>query len=153
MWSPPQEILPGVFLGDWSDATDVEKLKRLDIGAVLNVADFTGETLRLYDKYLPDIKYGGLPIEDCPSFPIERFLMHTNRFIHTAVRDGRRILVHCQAGISRSVAVLIAYMVCVRGWHVGLALRHIQSLRPQAGPNLGFMRALDRLECRLARYF
>lgn len=60
-------------------------------------------------------------------------------------------LVHCQAGVSRSAAVVLAYLLLHRRFGTAAeALSHVQRCRPIADPNLGFRRLLFLLERKLA---
>lgn len=66
------------------------------------------------------------------------------------------VLVHCASGVSRSVSVVMAYLVC-RAWDYrteemtypfrsfDTALAHVRANRPAAMPNLGFVRQLQLL--------
>ena len=61
----------------------------------------------------------------------------------------RICLVHCAKGASRSVSVVMAYLLSrhsVRFKSFDEALRHIRTVRPQAAPNIGFALALKRYE-------
>lgn len=145
----PQEVVPGLFIGDVDDAQDINKLRALGIGAVLNVADFFVNAQGFYRRHMPELVYCGIPMEDTSSFPIDRFFSRTNRFIQVARANGLRVLVHCMAGISRSVTVMCAYLMIVNGWSVDVTLRRIRRVRPQVQPNHGFMRALERYQRKL----
>lgn len=149
----PHQIIPGLFLGSYLDAIDIAKLKRLGIGAVLNVAHFENRTRSNYAHQLPGMVYMGIPMEDSESFPIERFFPKTNEFIQANLHKNRNVLVHCMAGVSRSVTVVAAYLMAVEGMQMEEALRLIRSRRPIAGPNHGFLKALQNYGKLLARYF
>ena len=61
----------------------------------------------------------------------------------------RICLVHCAKGASRSVSVVMAYLLSrhsVRFKSFDEALTHIRTVRPQAAPNIGFALALKRYE-------
>jgi hypothetical protein len=53
------------------------------------------------------------------------------------------VLVHCQQGVSRSCAVVTAYLMAQNGRSVVEALEYVQKRRPQAQPNIGFMAQLQ----------
>jgi protein-tyrosine phosphatase len=53
-----------------------------------------------------------------------------------------RFLFHCRAGISRSVSMALALMMETTHESLQDALDQIQTIRPIAHPNLGFMNAL-----------
>ena len=50
-----------------------------------------------------------------------------------------QVLVHCQAGMSRSAAVVLAYMCFSMGTSVEESLQVLKVTSPQACPNAGFM--------------
>ena len=138
--------MPGIFLGSYADAENIPLLRKLHIGAILNAADFDGDTRHLYTAEMPHVMYGGLPIPDSSTYPIERHFHRTNEFIHTARRRGLNILIHCQAGISRSATLLLAYLLAASGCSLRQGLFILRRVRPQVQPNPGFMKALERYE-------
>lgn len=52
-----------------------------------------------------------IEIDDDDEEDIMRFFAQTNEFIDAAVREGGNVLVHCIAGISRSVTIATAYIL------------------------------------------
>ncbi|KDN53136.1 hypothetical protein K437DRAFT_289675 [Tilletiaria anomala UBC 951] len=56
------------------------------------------------------------------------------------------VLVHCQAGISRSATLVAAYLMWRRGISTSAALELIRARRPQADPNSGFVAQLELYE-------
>ncbi|XP_035990147.1 dual specificity protein phosphatase 22-B isoform X3 [Fundulus heteroclitus] len=87
-----------------------------------------------------------------PSWRIQYF-RESIAFIHESRMKGEGCLVHCVAGVSRSVTLVVAYIMTVtgRGWVESLAA--IRAARPCAGPNLGFLRQLEEFEnTELAEY-
>ena len=76
----------------------------------------------------------------------------TMNFIDDAVAaEGGKCLVYCLQGKSRSVSVVIGWLL-LRGKveTVDDALVKIREQRPQAAPNMGFVLCLKKLERRLA---
>lgn len=66
-------------------------------------------------------------------------------WIHEQVIWDRHVLVHCVAGHSRSTTFLLYYMLKYEGFaSVDTALEHVQSRRPTAHPNRGFMKQLRK---------
>jgi hypothetical protein len=106
------------------------------------------------------------PIDDAPDAPISQFFESTFTLIATTLLRGENVLVHCRAGISRSVTIILAfflrtfraqlhtYFVCPyisrhprEKWTDAL-YRFILRNRPQAQPNSGFVEQLYAYEAR-----
>jgi uncharacterized protein Veg len=61
---------------------------------------------------------------------------------------GRRILIHCNEGRSRSASVIILYLIIDHGKSFAEALGHLKTIKPDVNPNLGFKAALKIAETR-----
>ena len=59
------------------------------------------------------LRYMVLPVFDDPEEDIARFFHESSRYIGKARRKGG-VLVHCFAGQSRSVALVLAYLIQAR---------------------------------------
>lgn len=53
--------------------------------------------------------------------------------------SGRNTLVHCHAGKSRSVTIVIAYLMKKFTWTVNKAYTEVKKRRPRAKPNDAFV--------------
>ena len=62
------------------------------------------------------------------------------------INQGGNTLVHCAAGISRSVSMVQAYLMHTHNMPEEDALMHIRRVRPQANPDPSFRRQLKILE-------
>jgi predicted protein tyrosine phosphatase len=58
---------------------------------------------------------------------------------------GHRLLVHCEAGVSRSASLVIAFFILDRGMDFDAALAFVRERRPCVQPNEGFQRQLRML--------
>ncbi|MBA0651462.1 hypothetical protein Goklo_018786 [Gossypium klotzschianum] len=67
-------------------------------------------------------------------------------FIDEAKREGGGVLVHCFVGKSRSVTIVVAYLMKKHGMSLSQALEHVRSKRPLASPNPGFIQQLKEFE-------
>ena len=70
---------------------------------------------------------------------------HLLPYIDRAREGSGRILVHCLAGVSRSAAIVVAYLHLACGMDVTAAYDMIKSKRPCVSPNLSFMAQLSKL--------
>jgi len=98
----------------------------------------------------PRLEYLTLALEDTPSQPLLGVLPAAVDFIGDSLSSGHRVLVHCVAGMSRSVSICVAYLVRSEGITAARALVDIQRVRPCANPNKGFRLQLREWEARVA---
>jgi hypothetical protein len=96
----------------------------------------------------------GLPVP-IDHFPImdlepgqEELILAAGRHLAALARDGVVTGVYCQAGISRTSTVAIAYLM-VGGQPLDEASRTVRAVRPQAMPALELRRSLERIEAQL----
>ena len=133
----PTQILDWLFLGTFSNACDIEELRRNKINYVLNCAVECNNT-----KLPMDIEEYHLDVKDSENFDIIEYFDEANDFINKCRLDGGKILVHCKFGISRSPTFIIAYLSRYNKLTVDEALRFVCQKRSQIKPNNGFMKQL-----------
>lgn len=78
-------------------------------------------------------------IADSSEQMLSKFFDEAHLFIDEARRRKCNILVHCQAGISRSPTIAIAYLMRVNSLPLQDAYNLVKQCRPQTDPNLSFM--------------
>lgn len=61
-----------------------------------------------------DCYFFGIAALDFPSFKIGLYFEETTNFIHDALKNGGKILIHCQVGVSRSATIVLAYLMMKR---------------------------------------
>jgi protein-tyrosine phosphatase len=127
-------ICDHLFLGSQDIAADLEILRANGITHVLNVA--TGVPC-----FFPDLlEYKVVEMLDLPEVYITCELESCLRFIEEVKEDGvGKVFVHCNAGVSRSAAVAIAYVMRDKGWTLDKAFTFVKGQRPHINPNAGFM--------------
>lgn len=78
----------------------------------------------------------------------DQFLMCATPFFvsEEAHQCGRGVLVHCQAGVSRSATIVIAYLMKHTLMTMTDAYKYVRSRRPIVSPNLNFMGQLLEFE-------
>jgi hypothetical protein len=101
------EILPDLFLGDYSDARNRERLLGYGITHIVNCSR------ELPCKFEGDFTYLRLGLDD-PDPGFAARLPECCGFIDEGRRQGK-VLVHCTMASSRSPAVILAYLCRVEG--------------------------------------
>jgi protein-tyrosine phosphatase len=92
-----------------------------------------------------NVQYHKINIADNPGQDITEHFAGSLDFMHKATQEGV-CLVHCSAGGSRSVAMIMAFLVVVDGLTADGALEHVCSKRPGVAPNFGFVNQIRNLE-------
>lgn len=78
---------------------------------------------------------------------LKSYIKTVNSFIHETLNDPKnKLLIHCNAGVSRSVTLLALYLITVTGEDHESVLKFIKSKRVTANPNSGFRLILSNFE-------
>ncbi|XP_010287086.1 PREDICTED: dual specificity protein phosphatase 5, partial [Phaethon lepturus] len=136
----PVEILPFLYLGSAYHASKCEFLANLRITALLNVSRKSSESFK--DQYC----YKWIPVEDSHTADISSHFQEAIDFIDYVRRTGGKILVHCEAGISRSPTICMAYLMKMKKLRLEEAFDYIKQRRSLISPNFGFMGQLLQYE-------
>ncbi|XP_064793049.1 dual specificity protein phosphatase 2 isoform X2 [Oncorhynchus masou masou] len=136
----PVELLPFLFLGSAVHSSRRETLTAAGITAVLNVSS---SSPNLYEE---DLKYMRLTVEDSLAADIAARFPEAIAFIDSVKESGGRVLVHCQAGISRSATICLAYLIHARRVRLDEAFDFVKQRRQVISPNLAFMGQLLQFE-------
>lgn len=141
------EVFPGIFLGNASSAHDIDRLKHLNIAYVLNACHGNDLSLSLVQVHSKSdyeehgIAYLGIPSLDLTSYPLHRHFGESTDFIRIALQSGKKVLVHCKMGISRSATLVVAYLMEAERMNCMEALKVVRSKRVIL-PNDGFLMQL-----------
>ncbi|XP_065209691.1 dual specificity protein phosphatase 10-like isoform X3 [Planococcus citri] len=138
---PASRVLPYLYLGNAKDAADLSLLQRLGITRVLNV---TSQIPGYHEQ--SGITYKQLPANDSGHQNLKQYFEQAFEFIEEARKSNNSVLVHCQAGISRSPTIVIAYVMKYRQLSMIEAYKLVKSTRSIISPNLNFMGQLLELE-------
>ncbi|WIA28283.1 hypothetical protein OEZ86_010836 [Tetradesmus obliquus] len=142
MVQAPTCVLPGLWLGNAVAADSHHLLQYLGVTHVVNAAQ------ELQCESAPGLfQVHRVAIRDEEEEDVAAHFMQVQAWIDAALCGGGAVLVHCHEGKSRSVALLLGYLMLSRQHTLAAALAHIRSVRPEACPNAGFMLqllALDR---------
>ncbi|XP_064466789.1 dual specificity protein phosphatase 22-B-like [Ornithodoros turicata] len=135
------KVLPGVYIGNFRDSKDPEQLRANNITHIISIHD----TAR---KLHEDKEYLCIQASDTPGQNLTQFFSQSNDFIHSARFNGGNVLIHCLAGVSRSVTIAVAYVMSVTSLSWREALKAVRGARSIANPNFGFQKQLHEFECK-----
>ncbi|XP_019734748.1 dual specificity protein phosphatase 22-B [Hippocampus comes] len=133
------KVLPYLYLGNFRDARDREQLAKNNITHILSIHDTAAPILQ-------EMTYLCISAADLPTENLTQHFKQSIMFMHESRLKGEGCLVHCLAGVSRSVTLVVAYIMTVTGLGWKEALAAVRVVRPSAGPNLGFQRQLQEFE-------
>lgn len=121
------QVTHHLFIGGYARAADLAKSNPHKITAVLCVHQVMD-----YPKN-PDIIYMHVPFADGEGIPPKAFVQCLG-WLKFMYENGHTILVHCAAGISRSVTILASFMHYGGITDFNNALDRIKLNRPNASP-------------------
>lgn len=86
--------------------------------------------------------YLNVNLLDLPDSDIRCHFDTVFEFMKNAIDKDGRVLIHCNAGVSRSATLSIAYIMKFEGKRFNEAYSQVKSARPSIRPNDGFERQL-----------
>ncbi|KAI4491127.1 hypothetical protein M0802_010437 [Mischocyttarus mexicanus] len=142
-----QKVIPGLYLGPYSAASR-SKLQTLIEHGITHIIcvrqDIEAHFIR---PNFPDkFKYLVLNIADTTTENIIQHFKNVKEFIDGSINSGGQVLVHGNAGISRSAALVLAYLMETYGLSQTHAYALVQQRRFCINPNEGFMAQLREYE-------
>ncbi|KAK6174230.1 hypothetical protein SNE40_017549 [Patella caerulea] len=139
----PAEIFPHVYLGDSGHASQKELLKRIGFTAILNVSS------NCVNHFPTDFEYMTIRVCDNSTADLSSWFDAAFNFMDSITENDGKVLVHCHAGVSRSVTICLAYLMFKSHLSLDLAYEHVRDRRSIIDPNLNFMQQLRRYESEL----
>ncbi|KAL6073959.1 hypothetical protein STEG23_020451, partial [Scotinomys teguina] len=129
------EVRPGLYLGGAAAVADPDRLMESGITAVLTVDTEPGFQAGAGFEGLRSLF---VPALDKPETDLLSHLDRCVAFIGQSRVEGRAVLVHCHAGVSRSVAVVTAFIMKTDQLTFEKAYENLQTVKPEAKMNEGF---------------
>lgn len=153
----PACILPNLYLGSYYNASNGSQLNKLDINCVINVASEIDMTT------IPNIKeYHHIRWTHSQNNLAHVEFAQAISKIQLAHSKRKNVFIHCQQGIERSAALVIAYLLCVsrqlakitcvenslagQNWSLDRALKYVQERAPGIRPNMELLYQLQEYE-------
>eukprot|EP00871_Galdieria_phlegrea_P004519 jgi/Galph1/5068/GphlegSOOS_G3744.1 len=139
------KIRPYLYTGGETVAKDIDFLLSNNIRFIVNLSHLR------YPNILYDERFRYFPFRLCDneSQEIIAVCYQVEAIIHEAITENVSVLVHCQKGISRSIAVIIACLMMREQRSFDSVYDEVRKLRPVSAPNGGFIDTLIQLQDRL----
>jgi len=133
----PALIIEHLFLGS-QDCCDLVVLEQYNIRHVLSLG--VDAPVKSINKTYMFVKILDLEVVD-----LHQYLSQCISFIDNAINSKKNVLVHCNAGVSRSASVILAYLIVKNNLTFDDAYLMVKTARPCIKPNDGFMIQLRKL--------
>lgn len=127
-----------LFIGDALYAENHQSLLDDNIGAILSL----GSTRSGRYKQFDGIAYHHISINDVCTAKLNVHFDVAADFIERHIQQGTTVLVHCAAGVSRSAAICMAYLIKHRDMAYMAAYMAVLDARRSVCPNIGFVEQL-----------
>jgi protein-tyrosine phosphatase len=136
------EIIPGLFLGSFdARITKVGETSPLIFDEIIEISSLAEKNFYIQPEGYT-MSTATLTILHSDQEPsLSQFFDLTTNRIKEALATGKKVLVHCGAGISRSPTIVAAYL-CSTGLTVDEAINKIKVKRPKINPWAGFVSEL-----------
>ncbi|XP_018616639.2 dual specificity protein phosphatase 13-like [Scleropages formosus] len=145
------EVWPNLFLGDMCAAHDRHGLWKMGITHVLNAAHGKMYCKGSHDFYGTTVQYRGVPANDLPTFDMSPYFYSAADYIREALdAPGAKMFVHCAVGVSRSAALVLAFLMIHHHFSLMDAIKKVKESR-WIFPNRGFLKQLQKLDADLCK--
>eukprot|EP01061_Rhynchopus_euleeides_P014514 TRINITY_DN25124_c0_g2_i1.p1 TRINITY_DN25124_c0_g2~~TRINITY_DN25124_c0_g2_i1.p1 ORF type:complete len:646 (+),score=214.71 TRINITY_DN25124_c0_g2_i1:227-2164(+) len=134
----PDMVEPLLYLGSLRTAQHEHILKELNVSRIVTA----GKGLVIINPLPDGMEQVTMNVDDSPDQKMTPFFNDIAEYIHNQMRENNSVLVHCFAGLSRSVACVCAYLIKMQKMTFKEAMTKIKKARPAANPNNGFRKQL-----------
>lgn len=129
------KITDQIYQGNYESAKDLQNLKDEGITHILTAG-------RLEAKFPNDFIYKKFEVDDIYSENLIKHFEEAYVFIDECISTGGKILIHCSAGVSRSSAFTLSYLIKKHSLSYDEAYNILKKGRSIAFPNAGFQMQL-----------
>ncbi|GAA6020266.1 hypothetical protein JCM11491_003871, partial [Sporobolomyces phaffii] len=134
-----QQVIPGLWIGDYEASQDAALLRENRIECIVSA-------MRQEYDAPGGVDLHRVLVDDTETTNIAEHFVPTAEFIQRALDHKHGVLVHCQAGVSRSTTLVAAFLMHSRRLNVEQAIDHIRQVRPQVDPTQFFLLQLEMFE-------
>ena len=138
----PSVIEPRLLLGNAASSQNRQALRSANVTHVVNA------TQHLPNHFEPELTYLRVPVDDALEANLAAHLDDAVDFVAAALKDEyalNAVLLHCQQGVSRSAAILVAFLMRERWYSLETALATVHEKR-FIRPNRAFVDQLRKYE-------
>ena len=147
------EIIPGIFVGNIVSSRDPDFIKKENITAIVNASkdipnSFESSGIRYFNVFVND------DLQDESQKIMLTYMPRALKFIRINKMSGRNILIHCHAGMQRSAAIMVSYLIFFNNMSPDNAIKLVLNKRPQAfayGLSVNFRPAINEFYKNLDR--
>ncbi|XP_058786392.1 dual specificity protein phosphatase PHS1-like isoform X2 [Vicia villosa] len=143
----PSAITNYLFIGGVLSARSIHTMQHLGITHILCLC--TNEIGQSDSQFADIFTYKNFSVCDTENTNISILFDEACDFIENVERAGQRILVHCFEGKSRSVTVVLAYLMLRKNFTLLEAWNTMKKVHRRAQPNDGFGKILQELDQKL----
>ena len=131
-------------VGDMDAASDIPFLKKHNIKAIVTARGPLSHKREHYHQH--GINVFHIPVADDQMVNIGKYFPVVFSFVEREIQKGHGVLIHCAAGISRSVTLTLSYLIRKYNMSTKEAIEYLTKLRPCINPNPGFLNQLVAYE-------
>lgn len=133
-----------LYLGS-QDAVSRENVEKYQLTDILSVGIKTPAS-DIHDEKYSCVQTHFVECLDLPETHLGAIVNQTNQIIKSVSDKKGRILIHCNAGVSRSSAVCIAYLMIELKMNFDSAFALMKTKRECIRPNDGFLKQLKQMD-------
>jgi len=140
------EVTPYLYISSANSACNQREVDRKDISFIVNATKNIGK------QRFACVRVVRIPVNDEPGVNLYSYFDYVADLIYNNTLKHVKTLVHCKAGVSRSAALCIAYLMKYHRMTLKDAHDYLKRRRPIIRPNVSFWRQLIDYEYSLLRH-
>ncbi len=130
-------IIDNIYLSNIHDAFNYELINKNNIQIVIRLSEDMNQS-----PYPKDIKYYNFEIED--NLLYKKELIEFSKLAYRIIEENpnKNILIHCNEGQSRSVSIIIYYLMTKYKYDYNTSYELVKDIKLDAKPNMAFEKVL-----------